>query len=258
MKKLFPISLAILSLATAAASAQRNQDQRRHLRLVPLGEMPVWEEEFKDGVRVQKAAKPGDLPPSEISVKRTDTEPLIRTLSLRQISDFLSVGPETPAIPLYEGKTPGDAPWIRVPLKKTSKRTLGLLFRQHDKMNWTNTKMLMLADDLEALPLGHIRFVNVSDMSVIVKIDKQQAFAIAPGKSKNLALPQSSTPVLLGYKSKDGRIVRIFENNMRIGTRQRIQGFFYKAQGKRVDQAVKFVSIPEAYPRPPRPPRGSR
>ncbi|MGC6466561.1 MAG: hypothetical protein ACON38_15845 [Akkermansiaceae bacterium] len=241
MKRLL-LTLLFVPLAVSA------QNQRKYVRFIPLGELPPWKEELIDGVRVQQEAPPGAIVPKSIAIPDGEDDVRRVDLNLRQPTKLMAFSEGTTALRLYKGEQATGTPWLSSPMP-TSKHSYGILFRDNANMTWDSPKLMMLRDDAQALPAGSIRFVNVSDHKTIIKVGKKSE-VIQPGKSLVKELKEGANPILAGYYEKDGRVVMIFQNTVRLLKGQRVQAFFFKGQGVKPRTGVKFLSFPEPMPRP--------
>lgn len=250
MKKLLLTALGATALSGSVLA--QNQEPPKHIRFIPLGELPVWEEEFKDGVRVQKKSAPGALPPSTVTYGGggEDEDAKNLRLSLRTFSDLATFPAASEGVVLKTGGVSGKV-WkkSRMPASTLS---LAVLFRNNADMTWDKPELLMLRDDRDAFPVGQMRFVNVSDSVVIVQMAGSKAFGLAPGKTAMKPVKVGSTGIKVGYKTADGGSKAIWQNNVKVRSGERVQCFFYKAQGKKPREAVKFVAKPETLPALPR------
>ena len=241
MKRLLLTLLALPTLAFA-------QNERKHVRFIPLGELPDWKEELKDGVRVQSAPPEGALPPTTISAPNGPENIQKTGLTLRQPTGFMTFGAKTEGLSLHEGDVAAGTAWLKSPMP-TAAFSLGVLFRDNTEMSWKTPRMLLLNDSSDALPAGSIRFVNVSDLKAIVKVGGKSE-VIQPGGVLVKPLQEGDNPILAGYYDKSGAVVMIFQNSIRLMQNQRVQAFLYKGQGDKPRTDVKFVSFPEPLPRP--------
>lgn len=245
MKRLLLIALSASSLAHA-----QEQAPAKHVRFIPLGELPVWKEDVQDGIRVQRKAPPGALPPSTVTYTQGDDVRSLR-FSLRSFSDTAVFPGSAEGILLKEGEGAASKPFLSSPMP-ASTRSLGVLFRDNKAMSWEKPKMLLLRDDGDAFPAGQMRFVNVSDKTVVIQMAGVKAFGVAPGKSSLKPIKVGNTAIKVGYLTEGGGSKAIWQNNVKVMRGQRVQCFFYKAQGKNPREAVKFHTSPESVPSPPR------
>ncbi|MDB4445517.1 hypothetical protein N9156_04215, partial [Akkermansiaceae bacterium] len=108
MKRIFLSALGFCSLAFAA-SAQDNPP--KHIRFLALGELPVWREELKDGVR--KGIKPpeGSVPPAATALLSGD-QAIPFKMTLRAFTNVLTMAPTTPKLEIRKGKDAAATPWL--------------------------------------------------------------------------------------------------------------------------------------------------
>jgi len=234
--------------------AQAQDDApRKYVRFIPLGELPVWEEEFIDGVRVQKPPPPGSLPPNTVTYSEGEELKILR-LALRTPTDLATFLGSAEGIELKAGSGAGAKKFVKsgMPSKPFS---LGVLFRDNAAMSWDKPVMVMLPDDSSSFPAGKMRLVNTSDKVVIVQMAGQRPFGIAPGKISIKPVKVGDTPIKVGYQTADGGSKSIWQNVVKVGNGERVQCFFYKAQGKDPRNAVRFLSFPESLPKVPTRPR---
>jgi len=240
----------LLALTMSSLTQAQNDAPRKFVRFLPLGELPVWEETFKDGVRVQKPPPKGSLPPGSVTYSQGEQVKALR-FSLRSMSDIATFPSNAEGIVLKEGEQAGGEEFIRSKMP-SAPMSLGVLFRDNDEMTWEQPRMVMLADDANAFPAGQMRFVNTSHLVVIVHIAGSKPFGLAPGKVTTKSVKLGDNAIKVGYKTADGGSKAIWQNTVKVGKGDRVQCFFYKAQGKDPSQAVRFLSFPEAIPKPPR------
>lgn len=250
MKKLLLTALGATALSGVALAQEKAPP--KNIRFIPLGELPVWEEEFKDGVRVQKKAAPGALPPSTVTYGGGGEEEDAKNLrlSLRSFSDIATFPASSEAMILKTGGVAGKV-WKQSKMP-ASTLSLGVLFRDNKDMTWDKPQLMVLRDDRDAFPVGKMRFVNVSDSIVLVQMQGEKAFGLAPGKTAMKSIKVGSTGIKVGYKTAEGGTKAIWQNNVKVRSGERVQCFFYKAQGKKPREAVKFVAKPETLPAIPR------
>ena len=249
MKRILLTALGFYALASAA-SAQDNPP--KHIRFLPLGELPAWKEELKDGVRKGLKPPPGSVPPEDTALLSGD-QAIPFDMTLRAFTKMLTMAPTTPKLEIRKGKETAATPWLSTSRPPAAPLSLGVLFRDPATMSWDNPKMLLLPDDPSSFKAGEIRFVNVSDKTVLVKLGRS-AFGIAPGKTASKPIKEGKTPILVGYL--EGKAQKeIWQNEIKVLSNQRVQCFFYKAQNPKATGAVRFHFAPEPMPKLPKAPR---
>ena len=243
MKVVFFLSVLLSSLAFG-----QNQAADKHLRLIPLGQLPAWKEKLIDNVRVGEAP-PGSLPPSDVVLPDGKKDGVQTTpLALEVMSKTLRLDAKIPVLKFHEGELIAGQPWLEAPVHKSS-RTLGVLFRDPVQMSWLKPRILLLDDSQQAFPPGNIRFVNVASHTALVQIGKM-ANAVKPGDSVMLPLKEGNNLLKIGYRENEtGKQVLINESfSVRIQANQRIQAFFYQNQDKAAEKQLLFKWLPEPPP----------
>lgn len=249
-----------ITAATLFAGSLSAQDvPPKHFRFIPLGELPVWKEELKDGIRVGLAPPKGSMPPKDAAILSGDA-PINLSLNLRAFTELVTISGDTPGLMLKQGKLGAQQDWFRSKMP-TSTLSLGILYRDPANMTWEQPKMLLLNDTASAFPAGTVRFANVSDRNVLVQIGNPNArptpriFGVKPGQSTSKPLKVGNNQIRVGYLAPGNRKVWIWTNQVRMLQNQRLQAFFYKTQGgAEARQPVKFHFTPELIPRLPQKP----
>ncbi|MDA7882378.1 hypothetical protein N9A94_08750 [Akkermansiaceae bacterium] len=243
-------ALLCLGLLVPFSWAQEAQPQK-HLRFVPLGEMPPHQEKIENGVRVHLPPPPGTVPPKPTTLALDPKEGGEVILRLKEFTKLSSIKSTAGGVKLFEGKILGGKPWISSPFP-SGNHTLGILYRDLKKMDWFNPVMKIVPDDLGSFPLGTVRFVNVSQYPALVKVGDEKSVRINPGNHLIKTLKVGDTAMLVGYEPTKGGPEIIFKNNFNLKPKQRIQAFLYKAQGKNPRKEVRLFHHPESFTPPPK------
>jgi hypothetical protein len=241
MKRLLLIALSATSLASAQDPATK-----KHVRFIPLGELSVWKEDLKDGIRVEREAPKGAMPPSALTYSQGEEVKSIR-LTLGSLTDIATFPANAEGMVLKEGEGVGGKDFLKSPMP-AAPLSLGVLFRDLESMTWEDPQMKLLPDDAASFPAGQMRFVNVSDKTVVIMIAGSPPFGLAPGKVSMKPVKIGNNSIKVGYVPEGGGSKAIWENDVTVEQGQRVQCFFYKAQGKNPRDAVKFQSKPESAP----------
>ena len=245
-----PVVLISLSLSLSVLAQEASH---KHMRFIPLGDLPPHRETIKNGVRIQFPPAPGTVPPKPTTLVIDPKEGRDVPLRLKEFTEWSSINPTAGGVRIFQGKQIGGKAWISSSFSSKS-QSLGVLYADHQNKNWFNPKMMLVPDDLSTFPPGSIRFVNVSHCSALVRFGNEKADVIAPGKVLLKKLKQGNHPVLVGYlaPSKNNAREVIFQNELMMKPKQRIQAFFYQARGENPRKAVKFFHRGEFYVPPPK------
>lgn len=242
-------AVVLLGFLLSSLVFGQNPANPKHLRLIPLGQLPDWHEYFEDGKRVQPPLPPGSVPPADVALQDGKKDGVQTTpLSLGAMSKTLRLDARIPSLEFHEGKNVAGQPWLKAPVHK-SKTSLGVIFRDPVAMNWLKPRILLLDDGQKAFPPGNIRFVNVGAQTALVKFGKGSK-AIKSGSSLMLPLPVGKNVLTIGYLDtttgkpvmiNPGLVVRMMEG-------QRVQAFFYQNANKVAEKDLLFRWLPEPSP----------
>jgi len=199
--------------------------------------------------------RPGEAPPSLIRVKDELPQKEALRLRLDQISRFVAFGPKVQKIEIFDAQKEGGKAWYTFQAPQ-DKRTLAVLYRDHQKLDWFNIKSLVLKDDAQAFPVGSARFANVSDRTIamvftLIKNGKQvqEKKGLAPGKVylRPLNSKGEMAKIVIYEKGKPlDEMEEIFSNRIQTGERERYNVFLYKNSvkaGVRIVQGLETVSL---------------
>lgn len=244
--------LSCLTLLTGSLSAQEAPHPRK-VRFVLLGDMPGPE---LPGDEDHLLHLPGEvLPAFRVSVLSGE-KALPFLLAPRTLTDPFAVDGASPELRLQKGRGEQAKTWLTVPMP-TAPLNLGVLYREHETTDWNKPQILLLDDSPEAFPVGTARFVNVSEYLVLVQIGDPddlpppKIFGLPAGKAIQKPLRTGNKQIRVGYLKPNKERRWIWSNKVNLGENQRLQAFFYKAQGKNPRQRVKFHFTREEPPEMP-------
>ena len=247
--------LTIIGLCALSPSAMAQDEAPKHLRFFPIGGLPIWKETLKKGVREGDPHLPGSVPPKVSMVSGGKVVPL--DLMLKVFTPLQTLAPSTKGLTLKDGLAPESPNWLRQ-AKPTAPLSLGVLLPNAADKLWFKPRMLMLDDDASSFPAGKIRFVNVSDKVVYIRIggERGRAFGVAPGKaSKPRPVKIGSNSLKTIYRNGKGEDVTIWKNAIKVAANQRVQCFFCNTNAGKGKKSVEFHFLPEALPRLPKAPK---
>ena len=245
----FVVSLLLIFSSSLLA---QEEEVPKHMRFVPLGEVPTWEEKIVDGIRIQQEHKPGDMPPNDIMVEVRGASSESTRMYLRKFTKWFTFSGALEQVKIEQGKAGSVSPFINSPMP-TALHTLGVLYRDSEEMTWLKPKIKVLRDDLTVFPLGTMRFVNLAHLKVLTKIGDAEPLLVEPGATVVHPIPQGGVTVQVTAVVGDGEYQRIFNNDVVMRENQRVQSFIFKAQSPPPANPVKFHFRPEIYEPPTNP-----
>lgn len=267
MKRFFLLTLGFSSLLSFA-NAQDNSVPRKHVRFMTLGELHPWEAAGPNakGIIIQKPIPKGAQPPTSIDYSTGGEVKPLRT-PRGQFSPYATLKGNDESLILKNTTADGGGEFLKSPAPAGT-MSLGVLTANHENMNWTNPKILMLKDDAKSFPVGQIRFVNTSDRTVEVRLEGYSPFGIKAGGTSLKTLKDigsfkggkfvrpldERTYMQVGFRNSKNQGRDLFANNLNIKEDERVQCFFYKSKAKGSSKEVKYVLVPEKVPSLPRSP----
>lgn len=175
-----PPLLAII-LLNSGPPAAAEETPERHVRFLPLGELPPFRQQIRDGVRYELEPPEGSIPPRDV-VLGFGKEPGDSTpLRLGETTAPLKAPPGVGPLLLRQKDSKEDAkPWLSL-LRPENGDFLVLLWRDSKAKTWAEARSLSLPDDRASAPAGSVRFVNCSPATVGVALGKEKLL-LGPGK----------------------------------------------------------------------------
>lgn len=245
--------LTLAGLWALATPAMAQDEAPKHLRFIPLGERPVPKQRIKNNIRVLDPAPPGTMPPQPVSLV-SGGEVIPFDLSFSNFSKLLTMNGATKKLEIKKGEVPEGPSWIQSS-KPSAPLSLGVLYADPKTMLWNKPKMLLLDDDGKSFPAGQMRFVNVSEKVIYVRIGgrRGQVFGLAPGKPtiRDLKVGVNLIKVISNNPQSNEPEELVWESQFTINANQRVQSFFYKALPRKGAKPVKFQYSVETVPKLP-------
>ncbi len=254
-------------MLVSLAGGQQNVEENppKYLRFITLGERAPWREELVDGVR--KGLKPpaGSEPPQLTSLVSGD-QAIPFKMVLRAFTPILTMAGSTENLEIRTGEGASAAPWI-TRAKPTAPLSLGVLYRDSNTMSWNNPKLLLLEDDQTSFKPGEIRFVNISEKPLEIRLGavptdpteriKFEFLSVGPGEFKVISIKEGLNRIGVSYleRGSEGGRRLVWDNQFRVLSNQRVNCFFYKAQDAKATGPVRYRYAPEPMPKLPKPPR---
>jgi hypothetical protein len=219
----------------------------RALRILPLGEdpRPLHADGTEDLLLRGPEFSPGSFLPSKPVIRIGDHQEAIK-LCLGVITHPIQLSEGSSQIEIRQKNTP--KPWIKFQVPDAGD-SLGLLYQNHQKMDWQSPQVLLLRDDAKAFPPSHIRFVNTSDTLAIVKIgESKRSLGLLPGKTLTKPLNRESDTFEIWVKEPSGALRTILKHKVTLGEGRRGQALIYKARNLENKEPVLVKCMTEKAP----------
>ncbi len=229
-----------LLVLLAAPGVSPAQESAREMRFLPLGDMPPYRQEIRDGVAYELEPPPGSIPPRELVAGAGESAGETQ-LSLRRVSPPVKVPQgEGPLVLYRKGDGEEAAPWLRIQRPEKGD-FLVLLWRGPEKKSWEVPRALVLADGIEHAPAGSVRVVNVSPVTVMIVFEGSK-IALPAGQvwKKPVASGKDAT-IQIGAVDAAGNLRRIHAGSVFQNPGERTLVAVYRADGVDPRRALKAV-----------------
>lgn len=228
------------------------QETGREVRFFPVGDMPPYRQEIRDGVAYELEPPAGSIPPREVVLGSGKDGKPGSPLSLGRISAPVKV-PQGKGELALRRKDSGDksAPWIAVERPEAGDFLL-LLWRDPEKGSWESPRSLVLPDGVEAAPAGSVRVINVSPVTIAIVFEGEK-IALQAGKTWQREVATGKEAAFqIGAVDAAGTLRRIHAGSVFQNPGERTMVVVYRADGVDPRRALKAVvqrePVPAAHP----------
>ncbi|MDB4639435.1 hypothetical protein OAE58_00090 [Akkermansiaceae bacterium] len=235
-----------LLLVPILLAQQPKAPEPSFVRILPVGDMPPWQEKIQNGVRVQIPPPPGALPIEKATMAISESRGETLSLVLGKMTKYLPLDGSLPSVQLFEDKFMKGDPWVKA-ANRPGTQSLMLLIRdpRQAKPSWKTPIAKMIPDDLISFPPESLRFANISASKIVVRIDEAPAFTLSPGDIVIKKQQAGKVTLLIGTANEGQRPKRIYKNRLTIKDGERTGIFIYRSDGKAADEAPKIRFFPE-------------
>lgn len=250
--KCFPLVLIAALLSGQMVAAQELAE--RYVRFLPLGELPPFRQEIRDGIRQELEPPRGSIPPREVLLGFGGDPADSTPLSLGRPTLPLKVPPGAGPLLLRRRDDAVDsAPWLTL-VRPENGDFLVLLWRDSRKGTWENARSLVLADDRGNAPPGSVRFVNCSPATVGIALGREKLI-LGAGKMFRRDLPAGVEQVFQVYLADTTGGVKILHAGAILqNPGERSLVLVYRADGAAARRPLKVAVRREPAPAlPPKP-----
>ncbi|MEK7949417.1 hypothetical protein [Luteolibacter soli] len=213
----------------------------RHVRFLPVGDAPPFQQDIRDGVAYELEPPAGSIPPRQVMVGFGDEKKNAVPLLLGQVTLPLSApGGEGLMQVRKLDDAPEAEPWLKVN-RPESGDFLVLLWRESAKGNWNTARSLVLPDDPESAPAGKVRLVNLSPVPVAVVFGGEK-IKLEAGKFYQRSVPVGKdNEFQLGAEIRDGGLDRFYAGSIFQNPSERSLVVIYRADGVQPRKPLKAV-----------------
>lgn len=217
------------------------QSGPRTMRILPLGDIPPYRQEIRDGVAYELEPPAGSIPPREVVFGANRNGAEESPLSLGRVSAPVKIAQGAGPLSLRrKGEGEKSVPWLNVE-KPEKGDFLVLLWRDPEKKSWDSPRALVLPDSAEAAPAGTVRVVNISPVTLAIVFEGEK-IALVAGKSWQKAVPTGKEAMIqVGAVDASGNLRRIHAGSVFQNAGERTLVAVYKADGVDPRRALKAI-----------------
>lgn len=246
IRRVFLVLLLIPAAPLAAEGEAADPEESggksppRQVRFLPVGDMPPFRQEIRDGVRYELEPPPGSIPPREIVPGFGEGESG-RGVAL-QLGRISAAAPlPAGAGPLILGRSDSASPWLS--LKRPEEGDiLVVLWRDPAGRTWDRARALVLPDGPGVSPPGSVHLLNLSPATVAVVLDAERIALPANRPLHRRFEPGKDRSLQIGLPDGKGGLNRFHASSLAINRGERTWILVYRADGVAPRQPVK-VSV---------------
>lgn len=246
MKLSFLACLAALAACLPLVAQETEPEKKppvagRSVRFLPVGDLPPYRQEIRDGVAYELEPPAGSIPPRAVMVGFGDEKADAVPLLLGRVTQPLAApGGEGPMMVRRRDDAADTAPWLTVN-RPESGDFLVLLWRDAAKGDWSTARTLVLQDSVEAAPAGRVRIVNLSPVTVGVVFGGER-IKLEAGKfyQRNVVVGKD-TEFHLGAVDREGELREFHAGSIFQNPGERSLVVIYRADGVQPRRPLKAV-----------------
>jgi hypothetical protein len=228
-------ALAAMPWAAAQEPASEGRKPKgRKIRLLAVGDEPLFRAEVRDGVLQELELEEGVIPPPEVTARVGKDTEVATAIQLGGFSNELRVPKGLSVLRLRDSREPESKTWTTVAVPEGDDPLLVLLWRDPKVGKWSRARHVVLRDGTARAPVGSLRVVNVTGALVALKFEGQQeTVGLKPGRSFVRRIGAGNKlPVSVAVQQPGGGWLPLFQSEVEPGRADRSLLVVYRSDGE--------------------------
>lgn len=241
MKPVLFLTGLALFLTSGGLAAQDTKAPPRKLRLMAVGDPPPFQQEYRDGVRHEREAPAGSIPPRQIELLAGAGDKKAVKLALGETTPPVDVPGEATRVDLQAG----DQVWHTVNLPAEGD-FLMILLRDPALKKWDKARSILIPEGSGKFDEGDIRFISLTAAPLRFQIKGTAAFEVPAGKTVTKKLGVSpGAETQAQYRDPEKGWKKLWSSALVQNRGERTTVLVYAADGINPRQPLKLVAIRE-------------
>lgn len=242
---------ALFPCISGYCHAEEEPKPVRHARILPIGDLPTFRQEIRDGIAYELDPPPGAIPPRQVIPGTGEETSKAVPLRLGFITPFVKVpGGEGPLMLRREGEKAESVPWLSVKRPQDGDFLI-YLFRSPTGNTWDQPAALVVPDGA-ATPAGSARITNLFPQAVRVVVGTE-GILLGPGKTFLRTLkPGAEVTFQILIPDSAGVMKAYYSGSITQNPGERGLITIYRADGEKPRRPLKVSMLREPVVEPPK------
>ncbi len=267
-----PLLVGTLAAQTAQPDTKGKKDEKpekpaRQIRFLPVGDLPPFEQEIRNGIAYELPPPEGSVPPRSLVLgaedkdkkkggsadpANPDQKPAEPALRLNQLTEGFKIPEGAGPLALRAKGDDGKAePWLMLQRPEQGNMLVILWRAGGNKGTWAKPSFMILPDSVEEAPAGKVRFVNVSPVTVGVAFGEEKIALLAGKTYQRPVEVGKDLPFQLGAMDAANKFTRFQRDVITQNPNERTLVLIYRADGEQPRRDLKSNVIREPVPGTP-------
>lgn len=258
---IYLLGIGLLIPGSLQAKDEPEEEIETRISVLAIGDPPLPSYEMRDGLRHVFDTAVSEYPPAVIHVRQKggDNGPFQPvSLGMNIPTGYITYRGERKLVLYREGKDAKKSEFTRIEIPKLRDDLTLLLVRDRASKSWDKAPRVHAFDNgFVAFPKDSVRVINLSSVPTRARINEQEVFQLAPGRSTVVRIPRADQGIL-SYRLAavlGKELLPLADTATTTMPDTRFNLIIYNSDGlharKPVNIAFYFERTPEVVPEPP-------